>query len=92
MPFYRCEICHEDGSIVAKDVTVSIEETTRGGSRVWYGTITVTHVSNLAAGQRYRLTLADGRTGEFRVRRNTFAGGVDRAVAIDGTGPLVGGG
>lgn len=88
MAFYRCEICQEDGSPVAKDVTVSIEETTREGAKAWYGTITVTHLSSLMSGQRYRLILADGRSGEFTVRRNTFAGGTDRAVSIDGTGPL----
>jgi hypothetical protein len=88
MAFYRCEICREDGSPVARDVTVSIEEATRAGERTWYGTITVTHLSSLMAGQRYRLTLADGRSGTFAVRRNTFAGGTDRAVSIDGIGPL----
>jgi hypothetical protein len=91
MPFYRCEICGEDGRLVAKDVTVTIEERTRDGERQWYGTITVTHLSDLASGQHYRLILADGRTGTFRVRRNTFAGGVDRAVSIDGVGPLASG-
>jgi hypothetical protein len=88
MPFYRCEIRGPDGTSVAKDVTVSIEETTRDGATVWYGTITVTHLSSLMAGQRYRMILADGRSGEFTVRRNTFAGGTDRAVSIDGVGPL----
>ena len=88
MAFYRCEICQDDGTPVAKDVMVSIEETTREGAKTWYGTITVTHLSTLMAGGRYRLTLADGRSGEFTVRRNTFAGGTDRAVSIDGTGPL----
>ena len=89
MAFYRCEICQADGATVAKDVMVSIDETTRsGGSHEWYGTITISHLSTLAAGQRYRIVLADGRTGEFMVRRNTFAGGTDRAVAIHGTTPL----
>jgi len=88
MAFYRCEIVQDDGSPVAKDVTVTIEETTRDGSPAWYGTITVTHLSTLIPGPRYRLTLADGRAGTFRVRRNTFAGGTDRAVSIDGIGPL----
>ena len=90
MAFHRCEICEESGTVVAKDVTVSIEETVRGDAKEkeWYGTITVTHLSTLAPGQRYRITLADGRTGTFTVRRNTFAGGMDRAVAIHGVGPL----
>ena len=55
---------------------------------MWYGTITVTHLTTLASGQTYRLVLDDGRSGAFRVRRNTFAGDVNRAVAIDGMEPL----
>lgn len=88
MPFYRCEIRRQDGSVIAQDVMITIEETTRDGAPRWYGTMTVTHLSELTAGERYLLTLTDGRSGEFRVRRNTFAGGVERAVAIDGAGPL----
>jgi hypothetical protein len=88
MAFYRCEICHDDGTVIAKNVTVSIEETTHDGTSEWYGTITITHLSSLGAGQRFRIVLADGRAGEFTVRRNTFAGGTDRAVAIHGMGPL----
>jgi len=88
MAFYRCEICQADGTLVAKDVMVSIEETTRSGTHEWYGTITISHLSTLQAGQAYRITLADGRTAQFMVRRNTFAGGTDRAVSIHGTSPL----
>ncbi|HEX9632325.1 MAG TPA: hypothetical protein VGA02_07645 [Gemmatimonadales bacterium] len=88
MPFYRCEICQADGTTVARDVMVTIDETTRSGGHEWYGTITISHLNALAAGQAYRITLADGRTGEFTVRRNTLAGGTDRAVAIHGTSPL----
>ena len=91
MPFHRCTIHQEDGSLVAENVNLTIEEMDREGVRDWYGTVSVTHLTALMAGQRYRLTLDDGRTGEFMVRRNTFAGGgggADRAVAIHGTGPL----
>ena len=88
MPFHRCEICLEDGSVVAKDVDVSIEEVDRNGVNEWFGTITVTHLASLSAGQKYRLVLDDGRSGDFLVRRNTFAGGVTRAVAIQGMGAL----
>ncbi len=88
MAFYRCSICDEDGGTVAKDITVTIEETQREGIAGWYGTITTSHLTDLATGHRYCLTLADGRTGEFLVRRNTFAGETSRAVAINGTGPL----
>ena len=89
MAFYRCQICQADGTPIANDVMASIEETTRsGGSHEWYGTVTISHLSTLTAGHGYRIILADGRTGEFMVRRNTFAGGTDRAVAIHGTSPL----
>ena len=88
MPFHRCAIYLEDGSDLAKDVDVALEETERDGVPEWHATITVTHLTSLAAGQRYRLVLDDGRTGEFVVRRNTFAGGMNRAVAIQGMGPL----
>lgn len=87
MPFHRCEICREDGHVVAKEVTVMLEER-REESPGWYGTITVTHLTSLEAGRRYRLLLDDGRTGEFVVRRNTFAGDTNRAVAIHGASPL----
>ncbi len=88
MPFYLCSICEDDGSPVAERTTVVIEETGGGDVSGWHGTITGTHLTSLEAGRRYRLTLEDGRTGEFHVRRNTLAGGTDRAVAIAGTGPL----
>lgn len=86
MAFHHCEICLDDGTVVATKVVVSLEENT--GGRGWYGTMTVTHHVTLQPGQRYRVVLDDGRTGEFQVRRNTFAGGVDRAVAVQGAGPL----
>ena len=88
MPFYLCSICEDDGSRVAEKITVVIEETGGGGVSGWHGTITGTHLTSLEAGRRYRLTLGDGRTGEFHVRRNTFAGGTERAVSINGMGPL----
>ena len=87
MPFYRCTICQEDGSPIAHDVTVMLAETQRDD---WYGTITVAHLSDLAAGERYILQLEDGRKGTFLVRRNTRTGDgdIDRAIAIRGTGQL----
>jgi hypothetical protein len=86
--FHRCTIRLADGSPVAKDVHVAIDEVDRDGVMEWFGTVTVTHLISLATGQRYQLVLDDGRTGEFLVRRNTFAGDVNRAVAIQGVGPL----
>jgi 2-oxoglutarate dehydrogenase complex dehydrogenase (E1) component-like enzyme len=67
---------------------VTIEETEREGARGWYGTVTAEHLTGLVAGRKYRITLEDGRTGDFVVRRNTIASGDDRAVAIHGMGTL----
>lgn len=86
--FHRCEVRDAEGGVVAKDVRLALEEREPGATASWYGTVTVTHLTTLAAGQSYRIVLDDGRTGEFRVRRNTFAGDVNRAVAVDGIGPL----
>jgi hypothetical protein len=86
--FHRCTIRLADGSPVATDVHVAIDEVDRDGVMEWFGTVTVIHLISLATGQRYQLVLDDGRTGEFLVRRNTFAGDVNRAVAIQGVGPL----
>jgi hypothetical protein len=88
MAFHHCSICHEDGKPVATDITVALEEMTPAGAPDWHGTITVTHLVDLTAGKRYQLVLDDGRKGLFVVRRNTFAGGEQRAVAIYGAGPL----
>jgi hypothetical protein len=89
MAFHRCSIRHEDGSLVVEGVEISVEMSAgRDGAAEWHGTISVTHLIPLEAGKRYRLTLDDGRTGDFMVRRNTFAGGDRRAVAIHGAGPL----
>ncbi len=88
MVFHRCAICEDDGTVVIQDVTVALEEPPQGGTGAWYGTVTVTHLTTLVPGQRYQLVLDDGRAGEFLVRRSTFAGDTNRAVAIHGTGPL----
>lgn len=85
MPFYACTICHDDGSRIAEGVRVAIEDA--GGDR-WFGTITAADLTGLAAGQRYRIVLGDGRTGSFSVKRNTVAGEADRAIAITGIGAL----
>lgn len=88
MPFHRCTICQEDGAVVATDITVALGDPKPDAPAEWYGTITITHLVPLVAGQRYQLILDDGRRGIFSVRRNTFAGDVNRAVAILGLGPL----
>jgi hypothetical protein len=86
--FHRCEVHDEEGRVVATDIRLALEEGERDGAPAWYGTITVTHLTTLTAGRAYRLVLDDGRSGAFRVKRNTFAGDVNRAVAIDGMEPL----
>lgn len=88
MPFHHCSIRREDGSTLADGVDVMLTEMERGGAPSWHGTMTITHLVTLEAGHRYRLVLDDGRSGEFMVRRNTFAGGTNRAVAIQGMGQL----
>ena len=85
MPFYQCTINQDDGSRIAEGVRVAIEDT--GGSK-WFGTITADALIGLTAGQQYRIVLGDGRSGSFRVKRNTVAGETDRAIAITGIGPL----
>ncbi len=86
MPFFRCTICECGGDLVAQGVMVTLAETERDN---WFGTITAEHLISLTAGERYTLTLEDGRTGEFLVQRNTIAGQEeDRAISIRGAGPL----
>lgn len=85
MAFYQCTICLEDGTEIATAVRVSIES---AGGNDWYGTITASQLTGLSAGRQYRLILGDGRVGSFRVKRNTVAGGEDRAISITGIGSL----
>ncbi len=85
MPFFRCTVCERGGDPIAQGVMVTLAETERDN---WFGTITAEHLTSLTAGELYCLTLEDGRTGEFRVQRNTMAGQEDRAIAIRGAGPL----
>lgn len=85
MPFYQCTIRGEDGSQIAEGVRVMIEDTS---DRSWFGTITADTLTGLAAGRQYRIVLGDGRSGSFRVKRNTVAGEQDRSIAITGIGAL----
>ena len=85
MPFFKCTVCERGGDPIAQGVMVTLAETERDN---WFGTITAEHLTSLTAGELYCLTLEDGRTGEFRVQRNTMAGQEDRAIAIRGAGPL----
>ena len=85
MPFFRCTVCERGGDLIAQGVMVTLAETERDN---WFGTITAEHLATLTAGERYSLTLEDGRTGEFFVQRTTTADHEDRAIAIRGAGPL----
>lgn len=89
MAFHRCTVLAADGTVVCDGVNVSLEQTEHEGARTWHGTITATRLTALVAGQPYVILLDNGCRGPFVVRRNTQAGGPDRAVAIHGTGPLV---
>ena len=85
MPFFRCTVCERGGDLIAQGVMVTLAETERDN---WFGTITAERLTTLTRGDRYRLTLEDGRTGEFLVQRTTMAGHEDRAIAIRRAGPL----
>jgi hypothetical protein len=84
MPFHSCTVYREDGTLVVEHVRVNVEEMAGG----WRGTLSVSHLAEVVAGERYRMVLDDGRAGVFTVRRNTYAGGADRAVSCDGVGGL----
>jgi hypothetical protein len=88
MPFFNGTIYKDDGSVCCEQVMVSLEQAERTGGPEWYGTVQSRQAIDLVAGKRYRLLLADGRTGDFTVRRNTSAGGEARAIAIQGMSPL----
>lgn len=87
MVVHSCAIHDEDGSVLATGVRLYLEDETPDGGE-WRGTLSAAQLAALSAGRCYRLVLDDGRTGEFSVRRNTSAGGEDRAVACHGKGPL----
>ena len=65
--FHRCQILEADGRVMASDVQVALEESARASGPVWYGTITVTHLTTLASGQTYRLVLDDGACADVRI-------------------------
>ena len=77
-----------DGSVLATNVHVALEELERDGKQEWYGTLNTPQFLPLSAGQKYYLALDDGRKGTFLVRRNTSAGEAGRAIAIHGIGAL----
>jgi surface antigen len=88
MAFFNGRILKEDGNICCEGVMVALEQAERGEPAEWYGTVSAAVGIEMVAGQKYRLVLADGRSGEFMVRRNTSAGPQDRAISIQGLGPL----
>jgi hypothetical protein len=88
MAFFMATIYQADGSVCCQGVMVALERAEPGGTTDWYGTVSAKEGMELVAGQKYRLVLTDGRSGEFMVRRNTSAGGQERAVSLQGMGPL----
>jgi hypothetical protein len=88
MAFFNGSIYKADGSLCCQGVMVALEQADGGRRQDWYATASAKEGMDLVAGQKYRLVLADGRSGEFIVRRNTSAGGQDRAVSLFGVGPL----
>ena len=85
---HRCTISHPSGSVIARDVAITVEETDRDGKPAWYGTLNSPQVLLLTAGEQYQLKMDDGRTGTFHVQRNTSAGDAGRAIAVRGIGGL----
>lgn len=76
------------GQVCCKDAKVSLETVERGGRTEWYATVSASVGTPMVAGQRYKLVLSDGRSGECMVRRNTSASLDERAISIWGMGAL----
>lgn len=88
MAFYRGSIIRADGSPCAEGVMITLDPADLDRKGEWRATVSSPQEVDLVAGQRYRLVLEDGRSGDFIVRRNTTAGGTSRAIAIYGVGAL----
>lgn len=81
-------IFDEQGQVCCKDAKVSLETVERNGRTEWYATVSASVGTPMLAGQKYRLVLGDGRSGECMVRRNTSASLEERAISIWGMGQL----
>jgi hypothetical protein len=88
MAFFSGKVLNEDGSVCCDAARVSLEVTERDGATEWYGTISAPNGIAMVAGQKYRLVLSDGRSGQCVVRRNTTATPEQRAISFRGLGPL----
>lgn len=77
-----------DGKVCVQNAKVSLETTERGGKTEWYATVSASVGTPMTAGQKYRLVLGDGRSGECMVRRNTSASVEERMISVWGMGPL----
>lgn len=76
------------GTVCCRNAKISLEITERDGRAEWYATVSASVDTPMTAGQKYRLVLGDGRSGDCMVRRNTSASLEERAIAIWGVGPL----
>jgi len=81
-------ILDEAGQVCVKDAKVSLETVERNGRTEWYATVSATVDTPMMAGQKYRIVLNDGRSGECMVRRNTSVSTEERAVSVWGMGVL----
>jgi hypothetical protein len=88
MAFFTGTIFKEDGSVCCAKVMVALEPEESEQQGTWYGTVSAAVGIDMVAGTKYRLVLSDGRAAQCMVRRNTSAGPQDRAISIQGLGPL----
>lgn len=81
-------IFDEAGQVCCRDAKVSLETVERNGRTEWYATVSASVGTPMMSGQKYRLVLNDGRSGECMVRRNTSASLEERAISVRGMGTL----
>jgi len=88
MPTVRANI-ERDGSVIAKDVSVWLNEFTDGGLKSWNGSFTPPSPALLfEPGDECRLLLRDGRSGSFFVSRFEIRTGHASVVQFVGSGGL----
>ena len=86
--FMLATIFDEAGQVCVKDAKVSLATVDRNGRTEWYATVSASVGAPMMAGQKYKLVLNDGRSGECMVRRNTSVSTEERAISVWGMGVL----
>jgi hypothetical protein len=81
-------IYDSEGKICCQNAKVSLEIMDRNGKTEWFATVSASVGTPMNAGEKYKLVLGDGRSGECMVRRNTSASLEERAISIWGMGEL----